>query len=43
MKSSKRLKKLKKLAQLGQRLVAGTAKKLADEFFAKFAEAVKAA
>lgn len=32
-----------KLAQLGQRLVNGAAKKLADEFFAKFAEAVKAA
>ncbi len=31
-----------KLAQLGQRLISGTAKKLADEFFAKFAEAVKA-
>jgi carbon monoxide dehydrogenase subunit G len=31
-----------KLAQLGQRLVNGAAKKLADEFFAKFAEAVKA-
>ncbi|MEW6640115.1 MAG: carbon monoxide dehydrogenase subunit G [Pseudomonadota bacterium] len=31
-----------KLAQLGQRLIAGTAKKLADEFFAKFADAVKA-
>lgn len=30
-----------KLAQLGQRLINGTAKKLADEFFAKFAEAVK--
>jgi uncharacterized protein len=31
-----------KLAQLGQRLVNGAAKKLAEEFFAKFAEAVKA-
>jgi len=31
-----------KLAQLGQRLVNGAAKKLADQFFAKFAEAVKA-
>ncbi len=30
-----------KLAQLGQRLISGTAKKLADEFFAKFAEAVQ--
>ena len=30
-----------KLAQLGQRLINGAAKKLADEFFAKFAEAVK--
>ncbi|WP_164738434.1 CoxG family protein [Aquabacter cavernae] len=29
-----------KLAQLGQRLVAGTAKKTADEFFKNFAEAV---
>lgn len=29
-----------KLAQLGQRLVAGTAKKIADEFFKSFAEAV---
>ncbi|MFS8038449.1 SRPBCC family protein [Xanthobacter sp. AM11] len=29
-----------KLAQLGQRLVAGTAKKFADEFFRSFAEAV---
>lgn len=28
-----------KLAQLGQRLVNGVAKKLADEFFARFAEA----
>ena len=27
-----------KLAQLGQRLINGTAKKLADEFFARFAE-----
>jgi len=31
-----------KLAQLGQRLINGSAKKLADEFFGKFAEAVKA-
>ena len=30
-----------KLAQLGQRLVNGAAKKLADQFFKKFAEAVK--
>jgi len=30
-----------KLAQLGQRLVNGAAKKLADEFFANFAEAVQ--
>jgi uncharacterized protein len=30
-----------KLAQLGQRLISGTAKKLADEFFAKFAGAVE--
>ncbi len=30
-----------KLAQLGQRLINGVAKKLADDFFAKFAEAVK--
>ena len=29
-----------KLAQLGQRLINGTAKKLADEFFAKFAQAL---
>jgi hypothetical protein len=29
-----------KLAQLGQRLISGTAKKLADEFFTKFAGAV---
>jgi carbon monoxide dehydrogenase subunit G len=29
-----------KLAQLGQRLVQGTAKKLADDFFKKFATAV---
>jgi carbon monoxide dehydrogenase subunit G len=29
-----------KLAQLGQRLVNGAAKKLADEFFVKFAKAV---
>jgi carbon monoxide dehydrogenase subunit G len=31
-----------KLAQLGQRLVQGTAKKLADDFFNKFAAAVAA-
>jgi carbon monoxide dehydrogenase subunit G len=31
-----------KLAQLGQRLVQGTAKKLADDFFNKFAVAVAA-
>jgi len=31
-----------KLAQLGQRLVNSAAKKIADEFFAKFAEAVQA-
>jgi carbon monoxide dehydrogenase subunit G len=31
-----------KLAQLGQRLVNGAAKKLADEFFKKFAEAANA-
>jgi uncharacterized protein len=31
-----------KLAQLGQRLIQGTAKKLADDFFAKFAAAVVA-
>jgi len=30
-----------KLAQLGQRLINGVAKKLADDFFAKFAGAVK--
>jgi hypothetical protein len=30
-----------KLAQLGQRLISGTAKKLADEFFTKFASAVE--
>jgi uncharacterized protein len=30
-----------KLAQLGQRLVNGAAKKLADEFFSNFAEAVQ--
>ena len=30
-----------KLAQLGQRLISGTAKKLADEFFANFAKAVQ--
>ena len=29
-----------KLAQLGQRLIAGAAKKMADEFFQKFAAAV---
>lgn len=29
-----------KLAQLGQRLINGTAKKLADEFFTKFAQAL---
>jgi hypothetical protein len=29
-----------KLAQLGQRLVNGAAKKMADQFFAKFAQAV---
>ena len=32
-----------KLAQLGQRLVNGAAKKLADDFFEKFANAVKTA
>lgn len=31
-----------KLAQLGQRLINGAAKKLADEFFVKFAEQVQA-
>ena len=31
-----------KLAQLGQRLIAGAAKKMADDFFAKFAAAVAA-
>jgi len=31
-----------KLAQLGQRLIAGAAKKMADDFFAKFATAVAA-
>jgi carbon monoxide dehydrogenase subunit G len=31
-----------KLAQLGQRLIAGAAKKMADEFFAKFAQTVAA-
>src|SRR5207248_1638277 len=31
-----------KLAQLGQRLVNGAAKKMADQFFAKFAEVVAA-
>jgi carbon monoxide dehydrogenase subunit G len=30
-----------KLAQLGQRLINGAAKKLADEFFANFAKAVQ--
>ena len=30
-----------KLAQLGQRLINGTSKKLADEFFANFAKAVE--
>ena len=30
-----------KLAQLGQRLINGTAKKLADEFFSNFAKAVQ--
>ena len=30
-----------KLAQLGQRLLAGTAKKIADKFFANFAAALK--
>src|SRR6201996_5233654 len=30
-----------KLAQLGQRLINGTAKKLADEFFSNFAKAVE--
>lgn len=29
-----------KLAQLGQRLISGTAKKIADEFFANFARAL---
>ncbi len=29
-----------KIAQLGQRLISGTAKKLADEFFANFSKAV---
>jgi carbon monoxide dehydrogenase subunit G len=32
-----------KLAQLGQRLVAGASKKMADQFFAKFAAAVAGA
>ena len=32
-----------KLAQLGQRLINGAAKKLADEFFANFAKAVQGA
>jgi carbon monoxide dehydrogenase subunit G len=30
-----------KLAQLGQRLISGTAKKLADEFFTKFARTIE--
>ena len=30
-----------KLAQLGQRLIGGTAKKLADQFFANFAKVVQ--
>jgi uncharacterized protein len=30
-----------KLAQLGQRLINGSAKKIADEFFAKFSKAVQ--
>ena len=30
-----------KLAQLGQRLINGAAKKLADQFFARFADAVR--
>ena len=30
-----------KLAQLGARLISGTAKKMADQFFAKLAEAVR--
>jgi len=30
-----------KLAPLGQRLISGTAKKLADEFFTKFARAME--
>lgn len=30
-----------KLAQVGQRLINGAAKKIADEFFARFAEAVR--
>jgi carbon monoxide dehydrogenase subunit G len=30
-----------KLAQLGQRLINGAAKKMADQFFAKFADAVR--
>jgi uncharacterized protein len=29
-----------KLAQLGQRLIAGSAKKIADEFFEKFAQLI---
>ena len=31
-----------KIAQLGNRLIAGTAKKLADQFFTSFAQAVAA-
>jgi uncharacterized protein len=31
-----------KIAQIGARLIAGTAKKLADQFFRKFAESVAA-
>jgi len=30
-----------KLAQLGQRLISGSAKKIADEFFSRFADVVK--
>jgi uncharacterized protein len=32
-----------KLAQLGQRLIAGAAKKMADDFFDKFAKSVNPA
>lgn len=32
-----------KLAQLGQRLISGTAKKLTDQFFTKFAEGLREA